>query len=91
MKLHYRFAALFASGAFLLVGLKAYMDTMNPMHGIMYGSMASGVMAILGYQMGRIMSHPKGHKRLRRTGSRRSLPANRTAASEEVFFSDIPD
>lgn len=100
MKPETRVSGLFASATFLIVGVGGYFATHNPLHAMMYGVVASVVMAYIGYKIGYIVTHPKGggrHKPSRFFGSfgvsgqgASQAPDNRTPLTgEETFLDDM--
>jgi len=99
MKPELKWAGLFASGTFLLVGMRGYALTLDPLHTLIYGGMAMGVMGTLGYWIGGIIGHPKGrgHKHgFKPQGgsgmdSILNKPGGKSAITgDETFLDDIP-
>lgn len=61
IKLETKMAGVFASASFMLVAMVGYASTLNAVHALLYGFLASAVLGFIGHKMGTILAHPKGH------------------------------
>ncbi len=64
MKSEQRMAGLFGSLAFLVVTVKGYAATFDPLHSLLWGMGACLVLGFIGYKIGYIVGHPKGKRHL---------------------------
>lgn len=82
MKEEARVAGLFASLAFLVVGVGGYVATLNPLHAMLHGVVASVVLAFIGYRISHILNHPQGRRK--RRGQKAALAAGQSRSSESI-------
>jgi hypothetical protein len=86
-----RLAGIFASATFLIIGIRSYILTDDPLHAMLFGLGASLLLAFVGYQIGNITSHPRGN-RPAKPGSKDSAPSGVKGthlSGEETFLDDL--
>ncbi len=81
--------ALFGCTGFLLVMLRSYAVTEDPLHALLYGLGTFAVLMILGHKVGHILQHPQGKKRSKKSKSHAVQPAGPPITGEETFVEDL--
>lgn len=98
MKAEMRLAGLSASAMFLVITAVAYTATANALHTMLYALAGGGAMGFIGYQMGYIISHPRGrgkgklNRHLSKAGPTHPGTTGSAAVppGEETFLDEIP-
>ena len=86
MRLTTKLSGLCASGAFMVVGVFAFLQQMDPLPVFLYGLPAAIIAGALGYWMGNICAHPKGDSASSGKSKKKGTQSTRPITGNEVFL-----
>jgi len=89
MKPEMRTAGIFASGTFTGIAAYSYWGTQDPVFASIYAALAAGAMGFVGYHIGKICAHPKGHLKPR-LGKGKEGSVHKPMSGDENLMEDLP-